>query len=155
MRNVSDKRCRKNQSTHFVFSIIPPPRKSCSLWIMWQNTVEPSRHQMIMWRMSIVCRITKTSHTLTISNTYWFSTATMVARTLFNVTLIRTLPVLFIFTINEPQKEWDVESWKLRVLQHPLLFTVFGRKYLQCGYSPKFPQECREMDMLSRALSSE
>jgi len=32
MRNVSDKICIENQSTHFVFKIFFPPRKSCRLW---------------------------------------------------------------------------------------------------------------------------
>ena len=31
MRNVSDKSCRENQNTHFVFNNFPF-RKSCSLW---------------------------------------------------------------------------------------------------------------------------
>ena len=34
MRNVSDKSCRENQNTSFVFSTLssPPPRKLCRLW---------------------------------------------------------------------------------------------------------------------------
>ena len=35
-------------------------------------------------------------HTLRICNTYWFSTATVITRTRLNITLILTLPVLFV-----------------------------------------------------------
>jgi hypothetical protein len=40
MRNVSDKICRRNQNTHFVFSNFFP------LWDMWKNAIEPYRPQM-------------------------------------------------------------------------------------------------------------
>jgi len=31
MRNVSDKSCRENQNTHFMFNTPPLPEKSCRL----------------------------------------------------------------------------------------------------------------------------
>jgi len=40
MRNVSDKNCRGNQNTHFVFSKFYPV---CD---MWKNVIEPYRPQM-------------------------------------------------------------------------------------------------------------
>jgi len=56
MRNVSDKSCRENQNTHFVF---------CNFFFgnravyekMWKNTVERGRPRMTIWRMRIACWI--------------------------------------------------------------------------------------------------
>jgi hypothetical protein len=45
MRNVSDKSCRENQNTHFVFSIFL--KKSTVYEIMWKNIVEQGRPEMI------------------------------------------------------------------------------------------------------------
>jgi len=50
---------------------------------------------MIMWRMRIVYWITNATNTHSEYVTHCFSPATMVASTLLNVTLKRTLPVLF------------------------------------------------------------
>ena len=55
--------------------------------ITWKNAVEPNRPHMTIWRMRITCWVPKTTNnTLTICNTYCFSTATMVARMSLNVT---------------------------------------------------------------------
>jgi hypothetical protein len=62
MRNVSDKSCRENQNTHFVFSNFFSLRKLCRCAVyetMWENTVEPDRLQMTIWRMRIACWIPK------------------------------------------------------------------------------------------------
>jgi len=40
MRNVSDKSCRENQNTHFIFGI------SVIYEMMWKKMVEPDRSQM-------------------------------------------------------------------------------------------------------------
>jgi len=58
MRNVSDKSCRENQNTHFVFSnffpkIVPFMRK-CG-----KHIVERGGAQMAIWRMRIACWITQ------------------------------------------------------------------------------------------------
>jgi len=42
---------------------------------------------MIIWRMSDACYITKATNTFRISNTYNFSTTSMVAKSSLNVTL--------------------------------------------------------------------
>jgi hypothetical protein len=45
MRNVSDKICRENQNTHFVFNTFSP--ESLVVYdIMWQNIVELGRRKM-------------------------------------------------------------------------------------------------------------
>ena len=50
MRNVSDKRFRENQDTHFVFTNFFTPRKSCRLWDMWKNMVQSDRpHRAILY----------------------------------------------------------------------------------------------------------
>jgi len=67
--------------------------------IMWTNIVEPDRPQMTIRRMRIACWIPKAINTLRICNTYYFSTATMVARTLLNVTFyLRCLSCLSVMS---------------------------------------------------------
>ena len=48
IKNVSDRICRQNQSTHFVFyNIPPPPPESRVVYeIMWKNIVELDRPEM-------------------------------------------------------------------------------------------------------------
>ena len=63
MRNVSDKSCRKNQNTHFVFSNFF--RKLCRLW---DNVGNYGRDRQltdddIIWRMRISFRIPKVRDT--------------------------------------------------------------------------------------------
>jgi hypothetical protein len=96
MRNVSDKNRRGNQNTRFVYSNFFLFEIRAVYEIMWKNTVERGRPQMTIWRMGIVCWITKATHTLTVCNTYCFHTEAMVARTRLNDTFICTLPVLFL-----------------------------------------------------------
>ena len=61
MRNVSDKSCRENQTTHFLlkkrFSKIVP------VFEMWKNIVERGRPQVTIWRMRIACWIPKATNT--------------------------------------------------------------------------------------------
>ena len=52
---------------------------------MWNNTVERGRPQMTTWRMRIACWIPKATNT--ICNNYCYSTKTMIARMLLDVTL--------------------------------------------------------------------
>jgi hypothetical protein len=48
MRNVSDKSCRENQNTHFMFNnFFSENRAICE--IMWKNMVQPDRPQMTIW----------------------------------------------------------------------------------------------------------
>ena len=57
MRNVSDKTCRGNQNTHFVFNDFFSENHAI-YEIMWKNIVERDRPQMTIWRMCIACWIT-------------------------------------------------------------------------------------------------
>jgi hypothetical protein len=44
MRNVSNRSCRENQNTQFIFHIF---LENCGVYeIMWKNIVEPDRPQM-------------------------------------------------------------------------------------------------------------
>jgi len=63
---------------------------------------------MTIWRVRIACCITKATHTLTVFNTYCFSTATIVARTHLIVTSIRTLAVLLYISILSVLPEDDL-----------------------------------------------
>jgi len=54
MRNISEKSCRENQNTHFMFSIYFFCPKNCAACeIMGKNMVEPDMPQMTVWCMRI------------------------------------------------------------------------------------------------------
>jgi len=59
MRNVSDKSCRENQNTHFVFSFFYRTVDD----VMWENILEPDGVQMTIWRMPTACWIRKAIYT--------------------------------------------------------------------------------------------
>jgi hypothetical protein len=73
-------------------------RKSCCLWDnleKWDRARQATDDNIIR-RMHIACWVTKaTDNTLGICNTYCFSTAIMVTRTLLSVNVYTTLPVLY------------------------------------------------------------
>ena len=82
MRNVSDKRCRENKNTHFVFSDVFLFRKSCRLW----DTVEKccrseqaTDDNVAHAHLLLDTQGYKLIHK--VCNTHCFSTPTMVART--------------------------------------------------------------------------
>ena len=62
MRNASDKCCRENQNTHFVFSKLYF-ENLCLYETMWKNIVERGRPQMTIWSMRIACWIPKATNT--------------------------------------------------------------------------------------------
>jgi hypothetical protein len=54
MRNMSDKSCRENQNTHFVFcNFFFSPENRAVYEIMWKNMVETGRSQLTIRRMRI------------------------------------------------------------------------------------------------------
>jgi len=62
MRNVSDKICRENQNTYFVFSFFF--QNPAVYEIMLKNVVERGRLQMTIRRIPIACWIPKATNTL-------------------------------------------------------------------------------------------
>ena len=76
--------CSENQNK-ICFQRFPPfPENRVFYEIMFRNTLEGGgTPQMTIWRVRIVCWITKATqiHTITLCNTYCLSTATMIART--------------------------------------------------------------------------
>jgi hypothetical protein len=52
MRNLSDKSCRDNQNTHFVFNNYFFENRDI-YEIMWKNMVEPDRPQVTIWLIHI------------------------------------------------------------------------------------------------------
>jgi len=69
MRNVSDKSCRKNQNTPVMFS---------NFFVLGNRAVYEVVNTVRC--MLIACWIPKTTNTLTICNTYYFSTVAVLAR---------------------------------------------------------------------------
>jgi hypothetical protein len=63
MRNTSDKSCRENQNTHFVFNNTFFFENHVVYEIMWKNTVERDKPQMTIWRMGIAYWITEAKNT--------------------------------------------------------------------------------------------
>jgi hypothetical protein len=64
MGNVSDKICRENQNTHFVFTNPPPSSGIRAVYeVKWKNIVYWGRQQMAIWRMRIACWIPKAINT--------------------------------------------------------------------------------------------
>ena len=100
MRNVSDKSCRENQNTHFMFS--NSFWKLCCLWDNGEKYCRPRQatDDNITRRMHTACWITKATYTLRIWNTYCFSMTTMVMWTCLNVTFIHLLPNLLLTSNN-------------------------------------------------------
>jgi len=65
MRDVSDKRRRKIQNTHFVLNNFF--FDNCAVYeVMWKSTAKPDRPQMKIRQMRIAYCIMKFSHTLRI-----------------------------------------------------------------------------------------
>jgi hypothetical protein len=96
MRNISDKNCRENQNTRFMFNIFY--RKSCRLW---DNVEKFGRAGQATWQYNTaraLCMLDDCGyrHTLRICNTSCFFTAKMVTRTRLSVTLyVRWLSCCF------------------------------------------------------------
>ena len=61
MRNVSHKRCKENQNTHFMINTLL--LKSCRLRDNVEYTVEPDGPQMTIWCMRIIYWIQKSTNT--------------------------------------------------------------------------------------------
>ena len=50
MRSVSDRGCRENPNTHFMFS--DHFSENCAVYeIIWKNMVQPERLHVTVWRM--------------------------------------------------------------------------------------------------------
>ena len=64
MGNVSDKSCRENQNTHFVFNnLFSFFEKLVVYEIIRKNILEANRPQLKIWCMRIACLIPKTKNT--------------------------------------------------------------------------------------------
>jgi hypothetical protein len=98
MRNVSDKSCRENQNTHFVFSnflskTVPFVRlcgRYCGSTQAIDDNMAPSQ-----------CMLDNQDykHNLRAYNTYSFTTPTMVTRTRLSITCIRKLPIFWMLSL--------------------------------------------------------
>jgi hypothetical protein len=55
MRNVSEKICRENKNTLFMFNKFFFFENRAVNQITWKNILEPDTQQMAIWRMRIAC----------------------------------------------------------------------------------------------------
>ena len=84
LRNVSDKNCRENQNTHFMFNNF-----FWKSWPLWNNVEKYNRsgqatEDNIIRRMRFAWWISESTNTLRICNNYCFTTVTVVTRTRLN-----------------------------------------------------------------------
>ena len=63
MRTISNKCCRENQNTYFMFGKFFFSENHAVYGIMWKNMVEPDRPQMTIWHMLNAFWITKATNT--------------------------------------------------------------------------------------------
>ena len=63
MRNISDKSCRENRNTFNVQQLLFFFENCAVYEILWRNTVDPGRPQMIIWRMRTASWIPKATNT--------------------------------------------------------------------------------------------
>jgi len=61
MINFSDKSCRQNRNTRFVFNNFKKKNRA-AFEIMWENIVQPGRQQEPIWRVRTACWIPKTTN---------------------------------------------------------------------------------------------
>jgi len=89
-RNVSDKSCRENPNTHFVFNNCCPKNRAAHA--MWRNISEETGHRWQHNEARALCMVENFGyrHTLRTYNADCFSTATMVTRTRWNVTFVHS-----------------------------------------------------------------
>jgi hypothetical protein len=59
MRNISGKRCRENQNTHFTLRNFFFFENRAIYVMTWKNMVDPGRPQMAIWHMRNACWIPK------------------------------------------------------------------------------------------------
>ena len=90
MKNITDKLCRENQNTHFMFNHFLPENRPVDK-IMWKSEIQPDWSQRTIQYGACALHAgylrQEYRSTLRIRNTFCFSTATMVARTRLNVML--------------------------------------------------------------------
>ena len=63
MTDVSGKRFRENQNTHFIFNNLFFPENHAFYEITWKNIIEMGRSQTTIWRMHFTCWIPKATNT--------------------------------------------------------------------------------------------
>ena len=90
--------------------------------------VEPGRPQMTIWHIRVKCCIPKAADTLRVCNTYCFSTAAVVTRTLLGVTsYVHRLSCLILLIFSLLVVPTEDRTWL--ILQYDLTLTT-GR--LRC-----------------------
>jgi hypothetical protein len=133
MRNVSDKNCRKNQDTHFMFNTIIffTPKNRATYDMMWKNMVQPDRPQMTIKYSTE--KMQQYRHTILIFNTYCFYTATMITQTHLNVTSHVHCPSSCFSVIENRNFDHNQHNTYISLKQH-----LFCRRYSFHSITKKF-----------------
>ena len=97
MRYVSDKSCRENQNTRVVFSNFIFFENHSVYEIMWKKYCRAGQvTDDIMAHAHFTLGTSGYKHTLTIRNTHYFSTASVVCSIAPQLNVIRNLPILWL-----------------------------------------------------------
>jgi len=120
MKNASDKSCRDNQHTHFVFSNFFPENRAV-YGTMWNNVAGPGRPQMTIWRMRIA---------------YWIPKATDTHSE-------------YVILIAFPRQQWSRErAPMLHFYTHLAVFKQSSRNMVSAGHpGVRVRVQCRQIQM--------
>ena len=128
------KSCRENQNT-FCVQYLFFFENWAVYEIMWKNTVERGKQQMIIWRMRITWRTNKATHTYTHSECVitivfalqqWLHEHTSVLRCTYITSIVsRTKHKQIKWTVRNPLKTQKQNLKKLYIVKHE---TVFKKK---------------------------
>ena len=139
IRSVSDRSCRENPNTHFKSAFFPPENHTfmryCrklgrARWVTDGSIIRRRKgancHRITKTRIQTHTHMHARTHTLSFThsvtqniNTNSFFTASMVTRTLLNVNVTHTSPVMFFVVLNYARNTFD--SRKLNKSRAPLL----------------------------------
>ena len=130
---------RRSKQTFYVQQISLENRALYE--IMWKNNVDPDRLHKIILHMRFACSITKPTVTLSILNTYCFSTAKIVSRTKLNVMLqVHSLFCIWYFRLSA-RELWNLADSILALITGKKMYSNFTSGYCSEGRGNKIKEK--------------
>jgi hypothetical protein len=135
MKNVSDKRNRENQFTHFMFNEFFFENHAV-YEMMRKNTVEPDRPQMTIWRMRIAYWIPKATNT---HSEYAILTAFRLKKWLYEgvsmlrFTYVACIVCIIVTSATRAQERFVFQTFQLQfsyVLSSPMHVKCFNLSHI-------------------------